>query len=120
MAHPAVKVFAAQGDVEDWVGHELAGTVIGDVAASISWRDHYFPFEIPLAGMEQVLFVKVGTEGENGRMFDEEQGVLLAFLDSCYALLLDFKRLGVVESPKVHNVETRHFVCSLMQGTFEL
>ena len=120
MAHPEVEVFAALGDVEDGVGDELAWGVIGDVAAAICWLDLYFSFEVPLAGVEQVLFVETGSEGENGRVLDEDKRVLSTFLDLSDVLFLHLVRLAIAHAPKVNNVETRHFVCSLMQGTFEL
>ncbi len=70
--------------------------------------------------MKQVLFVEAGSEGEYGRVLDKDKRVLSAFLDLGDVLFLNLVRPATAHAPKVNNVETRHFVCSLMQGTFEL
>ena len=70
--------------------------------------------------MKQVLFVEAGSEGEYGRVLDEDKRVLSAFLDLGDVLFLNLVRILIAHATKVNNVETRHFVCSLMQGTFEL
>jgi hypothetical protein len=53
-------------------------------------------------------------------VLDEDKRVLSAFLDLGDVLFLNLVRILIAHATKVNNVETRHFVCSLMQGTFEL
>jgi hypothetical protein len=63
-------------EVEDWVANDLAGAVIGDVAAAVGFSE----FDIFLAkdtfGSEKISLAGVAAERENVGMLADEENVV--------------------------------------------
>ena len=89
-------------EVEDGIADELAGAVVGDVAATINLVDLNAFFYEKLIGCEDVGAGGVATEGEDGRVLEEEQGVtdLLRFASRDY-LGLDAEAFGVGDAAEL-------------------
>ena len=68
--HIAMHVFAQlRAQIDDRINHQLAGAVIGHIAAAAGAMDRDF------LRREHIRFLAAATEGVNMRMFDEEQNV---------------------------------------------
>jgi len=73
---------AEAAEVEDGVADELAGAVIGDVAAAVDFVKGDAAAGKELVGGQDVGAVGVAAKGENARVFEEEQDVVDAALEA--------------------------------------
>ena len=87
IAHVAVHVTAVGLEIEDRISHDLAGTVVGDVAAPAGFVDVDPPLR-QLVGARQNMTapaVAADAEREHGRVLEKEQhvvdAIVLAVLD---------------------------------------
>ena len=67
---------AEAAQVEDGIADELAGAVIGDVAAAVDFMEGDAAASKKLIRCQNVGAVCVAAEGENGGMFEEQEGVV--------------------------------------------
>ena len=63
-------------EIEDWVADELAWAVVGDVAAAIDFVKRDTACGEEFVGGEDVGAAGISAEGEDGRVFEEKQGVV--------------------------------------------
>ncbi len=80
--HGGLAGVAEAAEIEDGVADELAGAVIGDVAATVDLVEGYAAAGKELVGGEDVGAAGVTAEGENGRMLEQEQDVFDAALEA--------------------------------------
>ena len=71
---------AQAAQIEDGVADELAGTVIGDVAAAVDLVEGNAARSEQLVGGENIGAVGVAPQREHGRMLEQQQRVADAFL----------------------------------------
>jgi hypothetical protein len=63
-------------EIEDGIADELAGTVVGDVAAAIDFVEGDAAAQELFAGREDVGTAGVAAKGEDGWVFEEQEGVV--------------------------------------------
>ena len=103
---PAGVVQAAQ--VEDGVADELAGAVIGDVAAAIDLVKRDAALGEQFVGGEDVGAVGVAAEGQDRRMLEQEQHIFDAALVAQVGdLCLEAQRLVVSHAPEIEVLNHR-------------
>ena len=73
---------AEAAQVEDGVADELAGAVVGDVAAAVDLVERDAAAGEEFVGGEDVGAVGVAAEGEDGRVLEEQQDVVDATLEA--------------------------------------
>ncbi len=71
---------AQAAQIEDGVADELAGTVIGDIAAAVDFVEGDAARSEHLVGGENIGAVGVAPQREHGRMLEQQQRVADAFL----------------------------------------
>jgi hypothetical protein len=102
---------AADGiEIEDGIADELAGTVIGDVAASVCFAELDIFLSEDIFGGEEIFLAGVAAEGEDVRMFAEEEDVVdgAGFAGGDDALL-EGVGSGPGEESEVGDEERRHW-----------
>ena len=109
VAHPAVEVLAMFGDVEDGVGDELSGAVIGYVTAAVGGEDLDSFGLVPIGWVQQVFGLEAGAEGEDGVVFKQEEGVLGSGLD--LGEDIELAREGVLEGYSAERDDVQHLNC---------
>ena len=93
---------AQAAQIEDGVADELAGAVIGDVAAAIDFVKRDAAAGQELIGSENVGAVGVAAQGEHGRMLEEQQDVAdAALLAQLNQLRLQAQSFGVVDAAEI-------------------
>jgi hypothetical protein len=92
------------GEIENRVADNLAGAVIGDVAAAIGRLDIDVPSGEEAIGNAQMLALAVASEGDHVRMFAEEQkvgnAIRFARFDEC---TLEFESGDVGHESQIEN-----------------
>jgi hypothetical protein len=68
-------VFAVGAEVDDGIGDGLAGAVVGGVAAAVGFDEVDASGGILLGGEVEVGAVAVAADGDDGVVFEEEEGV---------------------------------------------
>jgi hypothetical protein len=98
-------------EIEDGVADELAGAVIGDVAAAIDLVHLHSTLGEEIVASEDVGAVGVAAEGEDGRMLQHEESVadevLLASGDD---LLLDGESFAVGDAAEMEKIDVHERV----------
>jgi hypothetical protein len=99
---------ASVGEAEDRVGHELAGTVVGDLAAALDPDDLDPPSgEFPGIGQD-VAVIGVPAERQHGRVLEQEQAVTDRTVGAAPGeLLLERPRLAVGDPPQPGRADGR-------------
>ena len=69
-------------EVEDGVADELAGAVVGDVAAAVDFVEGDAAAGKNLIGGQDVGAIGVAAKGEHGRMFEKQKNVFNAALEA--------------------------------------
>ena len=89
-------------EIEDGVADELAGTVIGDVAAAIDLVEGDAAGGEQLVGREDVGAVGVAAEGENRRVLKQQENVADAAGGAQGdEFVLKAERFAVVHAPEI-------------------
>jgi hypothetical protein len=93
-------------EVEDGVADELAGAVIGDVATAVDLVDFDAALGEELVGREDIGAAGVAAEGEDRRVFEEEERVADGSRFACgYDLGLDAEAFGVGDAAELEEVD---------------
>src|SRR5439155_660444 len=75
-----MEVAPVPAKIEDGVSHELARSVVGDVATAIYFKKRYTALTELLRRAEQMLRIGGASEGDSRRVLQHEQCVVYAFL----------------------------------------
>ena len=81
-AETAAAGVSQAAEVEDGIADELAGAVIGDVAAAVDFVEGDAAAGKQLVGGQNVGAVGVAAKGEDGRMLEEQEHVFDAALEA--------------------------------------
>ena len=98
--------------VEDRVADELAGAVVCDVAAAIDFMQSDAPAGEKLIGCQDVGALGVAAEGEYRRVFEQEENVVDATLQSELGdLRLKTEALVISDTTEKEVLNHGHFYC---------
>src|SRR5271166_4938164 len=90
--------------IHDWIADDLAGAVISNIAAAISWIKVDAGAAERRVTREQVLRVAIAALGNHMRVFDEQELIgyqaVLALFDE---IALDRKCIGVPDAAQIPN-----------------
>ena len=96
-------------EVEDGVADELAGAVVGDVAAAVDFVDFYGSAGEQVVGGQDVGAGGVAAEGEDGWVFEEEERVAdeVGFAGG-YDFGLEAEAFGVGDAAELEEVDMHY------------
>ena len=101
---------AQAAQIEDGVADELAGAVIGDVAAAIDLVQGDAAAGQQLVGGENVGAAGVAAQREHGRVLEQQKHVAdAALLAQSDQLFLQAQRFGVVHAAEIERLDHRLF-----------
>ena len=116
-AEAAAVGVAEAAQIEDGVADELAGAVIGDVAAAVDLVEGDAAAGQQFVGGEDVGAVGVAAEGEHRRMLEQQQDVVDAALEAQLdELRLEAKSLVVGNAAEIEVLNHRCFDCNETTG----
>ncbi len=106
--HAVAAGIAEAAEVEDGIADQLAGTVVGNVAATVDLVDGNAAAGQQFVRSKDVGAIGVATEGEDGGVFEQEEGVADAAGAACFnELLLQAQSLGVIHAAEIEVLDHR-------------